>query len=182
MDALSKGWFSELSELWPGQSLSLEVEKVIFDAKSPYQHIVVFKSKTYGIVLVLDGVIQATERDEFAYQEMLTHVPLCSHPNPKKILVIGGGDGGILREITRHECVEEIVLCEIDNMVIETSKKYLPHMAIGFNDPRVIVFNGDGAEYVKQRKGEFDIIIVDSSDPVGCFHFISNLIIFIRSR
>jgi spermidine synthase len=167
MEQLAKGWFTELSSLWPGQGISLEVEEKLMDQKSEYQHIVVFKSKAYGNVLVLDGVIQATERDEFAYQEMLAHVPLCSHPDPQTVLVIGGGDGGILREITRHENVKEIVLCEIDNLVIETSKKYLPQMSVGFEDPRVKVFNGDGAEYVKGRKGEFDVIIVDSSDPVG---------------
>jgi len=102
--------------------MSLEVEKVLFNGKSKYQDILVFKSKTYGNVLVLDGVIQATERDEFAYQEMLAHLPLCSHPDPKKVVVIGGGDGGILREIAKHPGVEEITLCEIDEMVIETSK------------------------------------------------------------
>jgi len=153
--------------LWPGQAFSLEVEQTLFDKKSEYQHIQVFKSKTYGTVLVLDGVIQATDRDEFAYQEMLTHVSLCSHPNPKKVLVIGGGDGGILREITKHNTVDEIVLCEIDNMVIEVSKQFLPNMALGFSDPRVKIHNGDGAEYVRGRKGEFDVIIVDSSDPIG---------------
>jgi len=167
MDTLAKGWFSEVSTLWPGQAFSLEVEEVLFDKKSEYQHVIVFKSKTYGTVLVLDGVIQATDRDEFAYQEMMTHVALCSHPNPKKVLVIGGGDGGILREITRHSSVDEIVLCEIDNMVIEASKQFLPNMAQGFSDPRVTIYNGDGAEYVRGRKGEFDVIIVDSSDPVG---------------
>jgi len=167
MNFLSKGWFSEVGTLWPGQALSLEVEETLYEQQSPFQHILVFKSKTYGNVLVLDGVIQATERDEFAYQEMLTHIPLCSHPNPKRVLVIGGGDGGIVREITRHSTVEEIVLCEIDNLVIETSKAYLPNLSVGFSDPRVKIFNGDGAEYVKGRKGEFDVIIVDSSDPVG---------------
>jgi len=167
MDTIMKGWFAEVSTLWPGQALCLEVETVLFDQKSEFQHIIVFKSKTYGNVLVLDGVLQATERDEFAYQEMLAHIPLCSHADPKKVLVIGGGDGGILREITKHKGVEEIVLCEIDNLVIETSKKYLPFMSVGFSDPRVKIFNGDGAEYVKQRSGQFDIIIVDSSDPIG---------------
>jgi len=147
--------------------MSLEVEEVLFDQKSEYQHIVVLKTKTYGIVLVLDGLIQATERDEFAYQEMLAHIPLCAHSDPKRVLVIGGGDGGIIREVAKHNGVQEIVLCEIDNMVIETSKKYLPQMSLGFSDPRVKIHNGDGAAYVKERKGEFDVIIVDSSDPIG---------------
>jgi len=166
-NSIAGGWFSERSSLWKGQAFSLEVEQILFDQKSQYQHILLFKSKTYGNVLVLDGVIQATERDEFAYQEMMTHVALCAHPDPKKVLVIGGGDGGIVREITRHSGVEEIVLCEIDNMVIEVSKKFLPNMSNGFSDSRVKIFNGDGAEYVKGRRGEFDVIIVDSSDPIG---------------
>lgn len=167
MDKIQNGWFSEIGTLWPGQAMSLEVEQVLFNGKSKYQDILVFKSKTYGNVLVLDGVIQATERDEFAYQEMLAHLPLCSHPDPKKVVVIGGGDGGILREIAKHPGVEEITLCEIDEMVIETSKKYMPAMSVGFNDKRVKLHIGDGAEYLKQRKGEFDVCIVDSSDPIG---------------
>lgn len=167
MDQINNGWFSELSTLWPGQAMSLQVEEVLFKGKSEYQDVIVFKSKSYGTVLVLDGVIQATERDEFAYQEMLAHLPLCSHPNPEKVLVIGGGDGGILREIAKHKTVKEITICEIDKMVIDVSKKYLPSMAKGFDDPRVNVFIGDGYAYMKSKPGEFDVIIVDSSDPVG---------------
>jgi len=147
--------------------MSIEVEQLLYEGKSEFQDIVVFKSKTYGNVLVLDGVIQVTERDEFSYQEMMVHVPMFSHPNPKKVLVIGGGDGGILREICKHKEVSEIVICEIDQKVIEISKKYLPTTAQGFNDKRVTVHVGDGAAFMKDRKGEFDIIIVDSSDPVG---------------
>jgi len=167
MDKLAKGWFSELGVMWPGQAMSIEVEEILFQGKSDFQDVVVFKSKAYGNVLALDGVIQCTERDEFSYQEMLTHLSMCAHPDPKKVLVIGGGDGGVLREIAKHSTVEQIVICEIDKMVIDVSKKWLPHMAAGFDDPRVKVNIGDGCAFLANSKNEYDVIIVDSSDPVG---------------
>lgn len=161
------GWFAELGQLWPGQAMCLEVEKVLYDKKSEYQHIVVFDSKTWGRVLVLDGVIQCTERDEFSYQEMIAHVPMFSHPNPKRVLVIGGGDGGVVREVVKHECVEKVVLCDIDKDVIEVSKQFLPHMAKAFEHPKVEVFVGDGLQFMEEHENAFDVIITDSSDPVG---------------
>ena len=163
----TQGWFSETGPLWKGQAFSLEVEEVLMHERSAFQEVLVFQSTTYGRVLALDGVIQCTERDEFAYQEMMAHIPLCAHPNPRKVLVIGGGDGGVLREIARHKCVEEIHICELDEMVIEASKKYLPWMAVGFEDPRVAVHIQDGAEFMLANAHCFDVIIVDSSDPVG---------------
>jgi len=166
-NGIKDGWFSEYGTLWPGQSMSIEVQEVLYEGKSQYQSILVFQSKTYGKVLVLDGVIQVTERDEFSYQEMMAHLPLCAHPNPKKVLVIGGGDGGILREVCKHKGVEEVTICEIDELVIEISKKYLPSTSIGYTDPRVKVHVGDGAAFMEARKAEFDVILVDSSDPVG---------------
>ncbi|CAM9717035.1 unnamed protein product [Heterosigma akashiwo] len=105
---VKNGWFSESEVMWPGQKFSLQVEEVVFHQKSDYQDVLVFKSSTYGMVLVLDGVIQLTERDEFAYQEMITHLPMFAHPNPKKVLIIGGGDGGVLREVVKHPTVEKI--------------------------------------------------------------------------
>jgi len=167
MDQIKNGWFSEISEFWPGNSFSLQVEEVLHHEKSQYQDILVFKSKTFGNVLVLDGVIQATERDEFAYQEMITHLPLYAHPNPKKVLVVGGGDGGVLREVVKHSGVESVTLCEIDKGVIDASRKYLPNMSVGFDHPKVTLFIGDGLEFMRKRKGEFDVIITDSSDPIG---------------
>jgi len=167
MNKLAKGWFSELGTLWPGQCMSLEVEEILFEGKSLYQDVVVFKSKTYGNVLSLDGVIQVTERDEFSYQEMLCHLPLCAHPDPKKVLVIGGGDGGCLREIARHKGIQEIWICEIDQMVIDVSKIHLKQLAKGFEDKRVKVFVEDGCKFLERYKKEFDVIIVDSSDPIG---------------
>ncbi|CAO2590034.1 Spermidine synthase, partial [Lemmus lemmus] len=125
------------------------------------------RSKTYGNVLVLDGVIQCTERDEFSYQEMIANLPLCSHPNPRKVLIIGGGDGGVLREVVKHPSVESVVQCEIDEDVIEVSKKFLPGMAIGYSSSKLTLHVGDGFEFMKQNQDAFDVIITDSSDPMG---------------
>ncbi|KAK7450502.1 hypothetical protein BaRGS_00039933 [Batillaria attramentaria] len=167
MDQIKDGWFSELSELWPGQSMSLQVEEVLFNEKSKYQNVLVFKSKTYGNVLVLDGVIQCTERDEFSYQEMIAHLPLCCHPSPRRVLVIGGGDGGVAREVLKHKQVEKVDMCEIDEMVIEASKKYLPKMACSFENPRLSLHIQDGFDFMSKHEGTYDVIITDSSDPIG---------------
>ncbi|KAE9614417.1 Spermidine synthase 2 [Lupinus albus] len=168
LSSVIPGWFSEISPMWPGEAHSLKVEKILFQGKSDYQNVMVFQSSTYGKVLILDGVIQLTERDECAYQEMITHLPLCSIPNPKKVLVIGGGDGGVLREVARHSSVEKIDICEIDNMVVDVSKQFFPDVAIGFEDPRVNLHIGDGVAFLKEAlEGTYDAVIVDSSDPIG---------------
>ncbi|KAB0400143.1 hypothetical protein E2I00_010288, partial [Balaenoptera physalus] len=125
------------------------------------------RSKSYGNVLVLDGVIQCTERDEFSYQEMIANLPLYSHPNPRKVLIIGGGDGGVLREVVKHSSVESVVQCEIDEDVIQVSKKFLPGMAIGYSSSKLTLHVGDGFEFMKQNQDAFDVIITDSSDPMG---------------
>ena len=119
---IKDGWFNEVSDKsFPGQAFSLKVNKILFHEKTQFQDILIFESSNYGNVLVLDGIIQVSEKDEFAYQELISHVPLYSHENPKKILVIGGGDGGVLREVVKHSCVEEATLVEIDAKVIELS-------------------------------------------------------------
>ncbi|KAJ6013477.1 hypothetical protein N7540_008068 [Penicillium herquei] len=164
---IKDGWFSEQSGMWPGQAMNLKVNQILHHEKSKYQDVLVFESSDYGTVLVLDNVIQCTERDEFSYQEMITHLAMNSHPNPKKVLVIGGGDGGVLREVVKHETVEEAVLCDIDEAVIRVSKKYLPGMSIGFQHPNAKTHVGDGFEFLKSHKNEFDVIITDSSDPEG---------------
>ena len=161
------GWFSETCPMWPGMALSLEIEKTLYDEKSPFQHIQVFETRHHGKMLALDGIIQLTQSDEFSYQEMLAHIPLFAHPKPETVLVIGGGDGGILREVGRHACVTTMDFCEIDEMVITVSKQFLPDLACGFDDPRVNVFIGDGAAFVRGKTGVYDVIIVDSSDPIG---------------
>lgn len=133
--------------------------------------ITVFKSKAHGKVLILDGVIQLTERDEFAYQEMITHLPMCSHPNPKRVCLIGGGDGGVIRELMKHETVEEIHMCEIDKQVIETAKEFFPNVSLKLsNNDKLQLHCTDGAKFLQREefsKGYFDVIIVDCSDPVG---------------
>lgn len=147
--------------------MTLKVNKILHVEKSLYQDVLVFESETYGNVLVLDGVIQCTERDEFSYQEMITHIPMASHPNPEKVLVIGGGDGGVVREALKYDSVKEVVLCDIDEAVPRVSKQYLPHMAELLVDPRVTVHIGDGFAFLQSHEGTYDVIITDSSDPVG---------------
>lgn len=161
------GWFSEICPMWPGISLSLEIDKILYSKKSKFQQIDLFQTKNHGKMLVLDGIIQLTQSDEFAYQEMLAHVPMFAHPCPENILVIGGGDGGILRELGRHDCVKHIDFCEIDEDVIKVCKEFLPDLACGFDDPRVNVHIVDGSLYVQEHKNQYDVIIVDSSDPIG---------------
>ncbi|KAK6355943.1 putrescine aminopropyltransferase [Orbilia javanica] len=161
------GWFREINEMWRGQAMTLKVEKILHHEKSLYQDVLVFKSTDYGNVLVLDNVIQCTERDEFSYQEMITHLAMNSHPEPKKVLVIGGGDGGVLREVIKHECVEEAILCDIDEAVIRVSKQYLPEMSASYQHPKVKTHIGDGFKFLADYKNTFDVIITDSSDPDG---------------
>ncbi|KAI4343768.1 hypothetical protein L6164_011077 [Bauhinia variegata] len=157
------GWFSEYSPIWPGQAHFLKVEKILFQGKSEYQSMMVFQSSTYGKVFVLDGALQLTEKDECSYQEMMTHLPLCSIPNPEKVLLIGGGDGGILREISRHSSVEEIDICEIDTMLIDVYKQFFPDIAIGYKDSRTLFLNS-------VPSGIYDAIIVDAFDPIRPDH------------
>uniref|UniRef100_A0A8W7P129 PABS domain-containing protein n=1 Tax=Anopheles coluzzii TaxID=1518534 RepID=A0A8W7P129_ANOCL len=124
-------------------------------------------SESHGVVLILDGIIQCTERDEFAYQEMISFLPLCCHPNPQRVLIVGGGDDGVAREVAKHPAVLEVHQVEIDERVVELSKQYLPFMACGFESPKLKLTIGDGFEYMKQHEGAFDVIITDSSDPIG---------------
>mmetsp|Transcript_14180 Transcript_14180/g.15362 ORF Transcript_14180/g.15362 Transcript_14180/m.15362 type:complete len:307 (+) Transcript_14180:11-931(+) len=167
---IQNGWFAETEAMWPGQKFSIEVDQVLLNGRSGFQDILVFSSKTYGTVLVLDGVIQVTERDEFSYQEMITHLPLFAHPSPKKVLIIGGGDGGVLREVAKHPSVTEIHMCEIDQQVVEVGKAYFRNsLATAFNDPRLTLMFADAAAYLKNEGAtqQYDVIICDSSDPVG---------------
>ncbi|GAB2190967.1 polyamine aminopropyltransferase [Sessilibacter sp. MAH1] len=149
-----------------GQSFA--VDKVLFEEHTEHQHLIIFKNALYGRVMALDGVIQTTEADEFVYHESLTHVPILAHGNAKKVLIIGGGDGGILREVCRHTSVESITMVEIDNAVVEMSKEYLPNHSQGaFDDPRLNLVINDGARFVAETSDKFDVIISDSTDPIG---------------
>ncbi|XP_072938668.1 spermidine synthase [Epargyreus clarus] len=167
MDTLKKDWFTESCEMWPGGTFSFQIKEVLHREKSQYQDIQVFETLSFGRVLVLDGIIQCTQKDEFSYQEMISFLPLCCHKNPEKVLIVGGGDGGVAREVAKHPKVKEIVQVEIDAKVIEVSKKYLPFMAVGFNSEKLTLHVGDGFEFMKNHSQEFDVIITDSSDPVG---------------
>lgn len=160
-------------ELWFTESHSqsvrtqIKLEHVLHSRQSKFQRIDVLESKDLGKVLVLDGVTMLTEKDEFIYHEMLVHVPMAVHPQVKDVLVIGAGDGGILRELTKYAEIESIQLVEVDEEVIEVSKTYLPQIASCFEDPRVQVEIADGLRFVRKKKDCYDLIIVDSTDPFG---------------
>lgn len=163
------GWFYEKNRQWPGQANGLQIKEVLLTERTKYQDLMVFESETWGIVLTLDGVIQLTERDEMSYQEMLAHIPMFSHSDPKRVLIVGGGDGGILREVCKHKCVESIVHCEIDEGVVNASRRFFPEMAKAFDDPRLSLKIDDAVNYVMKECADqsFDVVIVDSSDPDG---------------
>lgn len=144
-----------------------DVEKILHKSKSPFQEIMVIENPHFGRILVLDGVVQITERDELFYHEMLVHVVMHAHPNPKNVVVIGGGDGGTVREVLRHGSVEKVYFIEIDEEVINVSKEFFPTVAGGVGDKRVEIKCMDGAEFIKGRHGDIDVVIVDSTDIIG---------------
>jgi len=156
-------WLKEMQI--EGAAMTYKVKETLVRKKTQYQDLAIVDTEIFGRMLVLDGIVQTTVKDEFVYHEMITHIPLFTHPNPKKVLVVGGGDGGAIREILKHKSVEKAVLCEIDGDVIEECKKYLPEISCALDDPRCEIFVGDGIQYVKEHKNEFDVIIVDSTDP-----------------
>lgn len=144
-----------------------EIEKVHHKGKSPFQEIMVVENNYFGKILILDGVVQITERDEFFYHEMLVHPVMHAHPDPKTIIVIGGGDGGTVREVLKHNSVEKVYFVEIDEEVINVSKKFFPGVACGIDDKRVEIKCMDGAEFIKERQADIDVVIVDSTDIIG---------------
>lgn len=158
-------WFTELQS--ENLSIGLRVEKTLHSEVTPFQTLDVYETTQYGRLLVLDGCVMTTDKDEFVYHEMLAHVPMHTHPNPKNVLVIGGGDGGIIREVIKHPSVERAVLAEIDGAVVEASKKYFPKIAKGLSDSRVDVQIVDGIKYVEDHPETFDVILIDSTDPIG---------------
>jgi len=160
-------WINE--SLYPDWGQRFLVTRELARVKSDFQDIVIFESSSHGRVMVLDGVIQITERDEFVYQEMLTHVPLLAHGSAENVLIIGAGDGGVLRRVLQHKNVKRAVMVEIDGEVIRLCKEFLPDIAgAAWNDPRADVIVGDGIDYVKRAPdASFDAIVVDSTDPIG---------------
>lgn len=144
-----------------------DVEKILYKGKSKFQEIMVFENSYFGRILVLDNVVQLTERDEFIYHEMLTHVIMHAHPEAKNVAVIGGGDGGAVREVLKHDCVKKVYFVEIDEEVINVSRKFFPSLSMSIDDPRVEIRCMDGAEFIKEIKNSLDVIIVDSTDIIG---------------
>lgn len=158
-------WFSE--EFVPGMKLSLRTSKTLFHGESRFQKIDVIETDCFGRVLLLDGFTMFSEKDEFVYHEMVVHPPLLAHSDARKVCVVGGGDGGAIREILKHPKIESVVVCEIDEEVIRVCKEYFPDMASSFSDPRVTVKVADAVKYIREQQDEFDIIIGDTTDPTG---------------
>lgn len=154
--------------LYSSYGQSFRVDEILFEDKSEHQHLLIFRNEQFGRVMALDGIVQTTERDEFIYHEMLTHVPLITHGNAQKVLIIGGGDGGILREVCKHKSVTQITQVEIDQAVIDLAKQYLPgHSNGAYDDARANIIIGDGFDFVQTTQERFDVIISDSTDPLG---------------
>jgi spermidine synthase len=160
-------------ELWLTENerdnlkISYRIRDIIYAEQSPYQHVMILDSYDFGRMLVLDGVVQTTSIDGFIYNEMISHVPLTFHPNPKRVLVIGGGDCGAAREVAKYENVEQIDLVEIDQLVVQVCKEHLQEVSGNLSDPRVRFIYSDGVAFARDAVDTYDVIIVDSSDPVG---------------
>ena len=163
---MSKQWFCEDDddELRFCYVITEQLAKVT----SPYQNIKVVQSLAYGKMLVIDDVVMITSRDEFVYREMIAHVPMCNHSAPQTALVIGGGDGGVVRELTKYSCLQKIVMCEIDEAVVAVCREYFPQLTAGLEDARVELLFADGLKFLRESPAaQYDLIIVDSTDPVG---------------
>lgn len=159
------GWFEE--KLYANVRQTYEITKVLFREKTAHQDLVIFETPVYGRVLALDNVVQVTQKDEYVYHEMMTHVPILAHGRVKRVLIIGGGDGGILRETLRHK-IERVTMVEIDRAVVDMCLKYMPSIpGRAFDDRRTRLVIADGARFVAETNERFDVIIVDSTDPVG---------------
>lgn len=158
-------WFSEFHT--DDVKLSVRVERQLYSGRSAFQRIDVFESPEFGRFLTLDGYMMLTEKDEFVYHEMITHVPMAVHPHVRDVLVIGAGDGGVVRELTRYQDIAHIDMVEIDAMVVEVCRQYLPQTACSLDDPRVQIHYEDGLRFVRDKEACYDLIIVDSTDPFG---------------
>ena len=154
--------------LYDGYGQRFRIDQMLHEVRTEHQHLVIFQNARMGRVMALDGVIQTTEADEFIYHEMLTHVPILAHGLAKRVLIIGGGDGGMLREVAKHRSVEHITMVEIDGTVVDMCKQYLPNHSCGtFEDPRLNLVIADGMRFVAPTEEKFDVIISDSTDPIG---------------
>lgn len=159
-------WFTETLHPWLAQRL--RIDRVLFRDKTEHQDLIIFENERFGRVLTLDGVVQTTEGDEFVYHEMMAHVPIMAHGAATRVLIIGGGDGGMAREVLKHKAVAKLTMVEIDRGVVDMSREHLPSLSAGaFDDPRLDLVITDGAKYVAETADRFDVIIVDSTDPIG---------------
>jgi spermidine synthase len=165
MTTPSTEWIEEIQEDAHGMKWKLKAR--LFKGRSPFQTVEVVETVTHGKMLLNDGLVMITERDERIYHEMMAHVPLFTHPHPKDVLVIGGGDGGTIREVLRHPSVKRAVLCEIDAMVVDACREWIPQTAHALSDPRVHVHIADGVAFLKETADRYDVILVDSTDPMG---------------
>ena len=160
------GWFEE--KLYSNVRQTYEISRVLYREKTEHQDLIIFETPVYGRVLALDNVIQVTEKDEYVYHEMMTHVPILAHGKARRVLIIGGGDGGILREALRHKGVERVTMVEIDRAVVDMCLKYMPSIpGRAFDDRRTDLVIADGAKFVAQTDQRFDVVIIDSTDPAG---------------
>ena len=157
-------WLSEYST--DNLKLSMRVKDLLHVEKTEYQDLLIADTHDYGRIMMLDGAYQLTERDEFTYSEMMDHVPLCAHKNPENVLIIGGGDGAIMREVLKHDCVKKCTLIDIDKRVAECSQKFLPFAGDSFKNPRADFKCMDAMKFIKETSERFDVVIVDSTDPV----------------
>ena len=158
-------WFSEIHT--PNVKLSIRVDRQLYSGKSEFQRIDVFESPEFGRFLTLDGYMMLTEKDEFIYHEMITHVPMAVHPDVKDVLVIGGGDGGVVRELIKYEDIRHIDVVEMDPLLVEVCRKYIPQIACSLNDERVEIFHEDGLRFIRSKTDQYDLIIIDSPNPFG---------------
>lgn len=158
-------WVTEYQT--PSLGFSCKAKETLRVEKTSFQHLSVIDTEQFGRMLFLDGMVMTSDKDEFVYHEMITNVALNSHPRPENVLIIGGGDGGALREVVRHPRVKKATLVEIDDRVIQASRDFFPGLSVSFDDNKSQVIVGDGVKYIKEHKEDFDIIIVDSTEPVG---------------
>ncbi|RMF17109.1 MAG: polyamine aminopropyltransferase [Gammaproteobacteria bacterium] len=167
MSEIMPGWFTEIFQD-EGTGFSLKIKAKLHEEQTPYQKLEIYDTETFGKLMVLDGCVMLTTRDNFLYHEMMTHPALFTHRNPKKVVIIGGGDCGTLKEVLKHEGVEEAWQVEIDERVTRVSEQYFPELCTANDDPRAHFFFGDGIQWMQDAvPGSFDVIIVDSTDPVG---------------
>ena len=165
-NGLENGYYHEITP--SGFGIAIKAGKLLYSKQSEFQKVEVFETESsLGKVLTLDDLMMTTEGDEFHYHEMISHVPMMHHKDPKTVLVIGGGDGGTVREVLKHDTVEKVVLCEIDGLVIEACKKHLPTIACELDNPKCEILVEDAIEYIKGKENMFDIVLIDSTDPMG---------------